>query len=71
MAAEFDRLPSYEPNPVVRGESRLDPYDVVDEASQGIENCNKARKASTSAADGIDWLPQNLKDRVDQHRPAP
>jgi hypothetical protein len=71
MAAEFDRLPSYAPNPVVRGESRLDPYDVVDEASEGIENSNQARKASTSAAGDIDWLPQNLKDRVDQHRPAP
>jgi hypothetical protein len=70
MAAVFDTLPSHAPDLVVRDETLFDPFLLVDDAGIGVENDNKAAAARTKASDEIDWLPQSLKDRVDQHRPA-
>ncbi len=47
----------------MRDGTLCDPFVLVDGAGEG--------KAFTKASKGIDWLPQNLKDRVDQHRPLP
>jgi hypothetical protein len=64
MSALFDTLPSHAPDLVVRDDTLFDPLVLVDEAGVGIENDNKAAVARMNVSDEIDWLPQNLKDRV-------
>jgi hypothetical protein len=62
MAAKFKTLRFHQPDPVVRGNTTHDAFEVVDEADE-------SRFTRTKASDNIDWLPQSLKDRVDQHQP--
>jgi hypothetical protein len=85
MSAVFDKLPSHAPDPIPVGRSCSDndtahphvrdPFVLVDEAGgerAETESINKATadRARSQASDNIDWLPQYLKDRVDQHRPV-
>jgi hypothetical protein len=69
MAAVFEKLPFYAMDNVVRNDTSYDPFTLVDDAGESAETEKQASAARTKASDEIDWLPQHLKDLVDQHRP--
>jgi hypothetical protein len=79
MAAKFSTLVFHAPDPVVRDNTAQDAFVMVDEAVEsarkkasgdiGIDISKISTAACTKASGDIDWLPQHLKDRVDQHRP--
>jgi hypothetical protein len=69
MSQLFKSLPSHAPDLVVRNDTSHDPFAFVDDAGKSAETKRKADTARSKASDEIDWIPQHLKDLIDQHRP--
>jgi hypothetical protein len=59
MSLLFDTLPSHAPDLIVQEDTSHDPFVVVDKADTPV--------ACTKACNEIDWIPQHLKDLVDQY----